>query len=90
MREALAVDSSAASPSGELQDLRWQVESFGFHGLSLEVRQHSAVHAAALEVLRGLPAGVALPASTAARRRLPGVTVGEVLETFRAIADRTA
>ena len=35
---------------GELQDFRWQVETFGFHALSLEVRQHSEVHAA-LELL---------------------------------------
>ena len=26
---------------GELQDLRWQLETFGFHAMSLEVRQHS-------------------------------------------------
>ena len=30
--------------AGELHDFSWQVETFGFHGLSLEVRQHSAVH----------------------------------------------
>jgi phosphoenolpyruvate carboxylase len=33
---------------GELQALRWQLETFGFHGYSLEVRQHSEVHAATL------------------------------------------
>ncbi|HUG47281.1 MAG TPA: phosphoenolpyruvate carboxylase [Candidatus Limnocylindria bacterium] len=33
---------------GYLQELRWQLDSFGFHGLSLEIRQHSEVHAAAL------------------------------------------
>ena len=37
---------------GELQDLRWQLETFGFHALSLEVRQHSDVHAAAIRALR--------------------------------------
>jgi phosphoenolpyruvate carboxylase len=30
---------------GDLQDLRWQLDTFGFHALSLEVRQHSGVHA---------------------------------------------
>jgi phosphoenolpyruvate carboxylase len=84
--DALAVDHLGRVAFGELQDLRWQVESFGFHGLSLEVRQHSAVHAAALEAVRELSAGVALTPSTAAREAAPGVTVGEVLETFRAIA----
>ncbi|MEU4829674.1 phosphoenolpyruvate carboxylase [Streptosporangium sp. NPDC023615] len=34
---------------GELQHLVWQVETFGFHLAELEVRQHSQVHAAALE-----------------------------------------
>ncbi len=29
---------------GELRDLRWQLATFGFHGLSLEVRQHAEVH----------------------------------------------
>ena len=37
---------------GELQHLIWQVETFGFHLAELEVRQHSAIHAAALEELR--------------------------------------
>ncbi len=51
LRDALVADGLGRVAHGELQDLRWQVESFGFHGLSLEVRQHSAVHAAALEAL---------------------------------------
>jgi len=34
---------------GELQHLIWQVETFGFHLAELEIRQHSQVHAAALE-----------------------------------------
>ncbi|WP_327087453.1 phosphoenolpyruvate carboxylase [Nonomuraea sp. NBC_01738] len=37
---------------GELQHLIWQVETFGFHLAELEVRQHSQVHAAALEEVR--------------------------------------
>jgi len=42
---------------GELQHLIWQTETFGFHLAELEVRQHSAVHAAALRELRaGRPA----------------------------------
>ena len=60
--------------AGELQDLRWQVETFGFHGLSLEVRQHSQVHSAALA------------AATNDVEVSVGVSAGEVLETFRAIA----
>lgn len=39
---------------GGLQQLIWQVETFGFHLTELEVRQHSAVHA---KVLAELAAG---------------------------------
>ena len=53
LRDALVADGLARVAYGELQDLRWQVETFGFHALSLEVRQHSAVHAATLAALRG-------------------------------------
>jgi phosphoenolpyruvate carboxylase len=63
---------------GEVADLRWQLETFGFHLASLEVRQHSAVHRAALGALAaGLGAGTDVA---------PGVTLGEVVATFRAIA----
>jgi phosphoenolpyruvate carboxylase len=41
--------------TGDVQNLAWQVETFGFHLAELEVRQHSAVHAAAL---RDLGAGL--------------------------------
>ncbi len=37
---------------GELQHLVWQAETFGFHLASLEVRQHSHVHARALADVR--------------------------------------
>ena len=37
---------------GRLQDLAWQVETFGFHLAELEVRQHSEVTGSALEELR--------------------------------------
>jgi phosphoenolpyruvate carboxylase len=38
---------------GELQDLRWQLETFGFHAMSLEIRQHSEALAAAQEATAG-------------------------------------
>ncbi|MEV0196909.1 phosphoenolpyruvate carboxylase [Nonomuraea sp. NPDC050691] len=43
---------AARQAYGELQHLIWQVETFGFHLAELEVRQHSQVHAAALEEIR--------------------------------------
>ena len=78
VQEALAADGLARVAWGDLADLRWQVATFGFHLASLEVRQHSAVHRAAL---RALDAG--LGPDTAV---VPGVPLAEVLATFRAIA----
>ena len=75
---ALAADGLGRVAWGELADLRWQLATFGFHLASLEVRQHAAVHAAALERLR---AGAGPDDEAAA-----GVPLAEVLATFRAIA----
>ena len=78
IQEALAADGLARVAYGEIADLRWQVATFGFHLASLEVRQHAGVHRAALEALR---AGAGPDAEVAA-----GVTLGEVMATFRSIA----
>jgi phosphoenolpyruvate carboxylase len=43
---------------GELQHLIWSVQTFGFHLVELEVRQHSQVHRAALLDLVGQLPGV--------------------------------
>ncbi len=51
LSDALLGAGMARVAYGGVQELRWQVETFGFHGLSLEVRQHSDVHAAALRAL---------------------------------------
>jgi phosphoenolpyruvate carboxylase len=74
-QRALAGSGAPRQAYGELQHLIWQAETFGFHLAGLEVRQHSAVHAAALRELREAPADRQLSASTE-----------EVLATFRAIA----
>jgi phosphoenolpyruvate carboxylase len=78
LQEALTADALGRVAWGEVADLRWQVATFGFHLASLEVRQHAGVHRAAIEALRagGLP-----------EQELPGgVTLAEVLATFRSIA----
>ena len=62
---------------GHLQQLIWQVETFGFHLAELEVRQHSAVHAKVLAECRE-NAGAADGALSAQAE--------EVLEVFRTIA----
>ncbi len=80
IQTSLIDDGMARVAYGEVQSLRWQVETFGFHALSLEVRQHSEVHAAALAAVSD---GLVLGEQTVAH----GVTAAEVLETYRAIAD---
>ena len=79
LREALVADGLQRLAYGGLQDFRWQVETFGFHLASLEVRQHAAVHRAARHALEAAPPD---PAGQVA----PGVTAAEVLATFRAMA----
>ena len=72
MQEALVAHGAGRVAWGEVQDLVWQVETFGFHLAALEVRQHADVHRAALEQLA---AGEDSPETR------------EVLATLRAIRD---
>ncbi|MGD0862616.1 MAG: phosphoenolpyruvate carboxylase [Candidatus Limnocylindrales bacterium] len=83
LQATLIADGLPRVAYGEIQDLRWQVETFGFHLASLEIRQHSEVHAEALNALlhsRGMTS------PDLARELVPGVSPGEVLATFRAVA----
>ena len=79
LQAALVDDGLGRIAYGELQDLRWQAETFGFHLASLEVRQHSEVHAGALTDVRAGRLEFEQPAA-------PGVTAAEVVATFRAMA----
>ena len=82
IQDALVEDGLERVAWGEVAELRWQLGTFGFHLASLEVRQHAAVHVAALAAIRaGEPAATEVSA---------GVTLGEVLATFRAIATAQA
>src|SRR6516165_11220685 len=71
VQESLLDAGAAGQAFGELQNLIWQAETFGFHAASLEVRQHSSVHERAL---REVEAGGEVSAQTA-----------EVLATLRAV-----
>jgi phosphoenolpyruvate carboxylase len=86
MQRCLVADRLWRVAYGEVQDFRWQVETFGFHLASLELRQHSEVHEAALTALRGDGAGGVSGAPNLDCELAPGVTLGEVLSTFRAAA----
>ena len=71
VQDALAGAGAARQASGELQNLIWQAQTFGFHAFGLEIRQHSAVHSRAL---REIKAGGAVSGTTA-----------EILATLRAV-----
>lgn len=77
VQRSLAEAGDRRSAYGPLQDLIWQTETFGFHMVEMEFRQHSVVHARALEDIRehGLHGE---------RGPLQPMT-HEVLDTFRAL-----
>jgi phosphoenolpyruvate carboxylase len=72
-QRSLAAAGAGRLAFGGLQDLAWQVQTFGFHLAELEVRQHSRAHRRALAELRagGRPSAETL----------------EVLATFEAISE---
>ncbi|GAA1470574.1 phosphoenolpyruvate carboxylase [Microbacterium thalassium] len=72
VQDSLVAAGAPRQAYGHLQQMLWQVETFGFHLAELEVRQHSAVHA---KVLAELDAG-------GERSEL----TEEVLDVFRSIA----
>src|SRR5580693_4907981 len=77
VQESLAAAGAGRQAFGELQNLIWQAETFGFHLAGLEVRQHSEVHARVLRELRAAgPPGLETEGSPETQ---------EVLATFRAI-----
>jgi phosphoenolpyruvate carboxylase len=80
VQESLAAAGAGRQASGELQNLIWQAETFGFHLAGLEVRQHSEVHTRVLCELRAAgPPGLDQAGP-------PGSPeTQEVLATFRAI-----
>jgi phosphoenolpyruvate carboxylase len=44
VRDSLAAAGASRLAHGEVQNLLWQAQTFGFHLAELEVRQHSSVH----------------------------------------------
>ena len=72
VQQSLAQVGERRKAYGQIQELIWQVETFGFHLAELEVRQHAQVHSRALAEIE---AGQGLSEMTE-----------EVLETFRSIA----
>ncbi|WP_374974839.1 phosphoenolpyruvate carboxylase [Microbacterium trichothecenolyticum] len=78
VQDSLVQAGAPRQAYGHLQQLLWQVETYGFHLTELEVRQHSAVHA---KVLAELESGA--PRSELAEEVLDVVrTVGFLQERY--------
>jgi len=95
LQGSLAGAGLARLAYGELQHLTWQAQIFGFHLASLEVRQHSDLHADALRDLGHDPADTdALDRLAFGRGRRsppdqegPSSSTRELLQTLRVIRD---
>ncbi len=74
VQRSLAAAGARRAAYGPVQTLIWQVETFGFHMVEMEFRQHSVVHSRALADIR--EHGVHGDLAPMTR---------EVLDTFRAI-----
>lgn len=74
VQRSLAQAGAVRAAYGPVQTLIWQVESFGFHMVETEFRQHSEVHARALRDI----------AEHGIHGELTSMT-REVLDTFRAL-----
>ncbi|TDD67589.1 phosphoenolpyruvate carboxylase [Actinomadura rubrisoli] len=72
VQDSLAGAGAARQAYGRVQQLIWQVETFGFHLAELEIRQHSELHEKALAEIR---AGETRSEMTE-----------EILETLRVVA----
>ena len=77
VQRSLAKGGAPRTAYGPVQKLIWQAQTFGFHMVEMEFRQHSVVHARALEDIRE-------HGRWGERGELAPMT-REVLDTFRAI-----
>ncbi len=77
VQDSLVSAGAARQAYGHLQQLIWQVQTYGFHLAELEVRQHSAVHRKVLAELEELDRTGGGTRSELAE---------EVLDVFRAVA----
>lgn len=96
VQDSLIAAGDARAAHGELQHLLWLVETFGFHLAELEVRQHSAVHEAALiELLAGVegvtdPEAAARDAAYLDALAVDGWPAGAAGRHLAGVSERTA
>jgi phosphoenolpyruvate carboxylase len=93
LQRSLAEGGASRLAYGDLEGLRAQVATFGFHLASVEVRQHAEVLRAAIEELAPAAAGDARALDRIAldgllrRRRSISEATGELLATLRAMRE---
>ncbi|MER6814711.1 phosphoenolpyruvate carboxylase [Spirillospora sp. NPDC000708] len=87
VQESLAAAGAVRQAYGRVQQLVWQVETFGFHLAELEIRQHSELHEKALAEVRAGGDGATRGGTTphTPRQQLSEMTE-EILETLRVVA----
>ena len=78
IQDSLAQAGAFRIAYGPVQKLIWQAQTFGFHLVEMEFRQHSLVHKRALTDIEAHPSTAEKPA------KLDAMTQ-EVLDTFRSI-----
>ncbi|MBF0893744.1 MAG: phosphoenolpyruvate carboxylase, partial [Atopobium sp.] len=78
IQDSLAQAGAFRIAYGPVQKLIWQAQTFGFHLVEMEFRQHSLVHKRALADIEAHPSTAEKPA------KLDAMTQ-EVLDTFRSI-----
>ncbi|MFF0518825.1 phosphoenolpyruvate carboxylase [Actinomadura nitritigenes] len=87
VQKSLAAAGAVRQAYGRVQQLIWQVETFGFHLAELEIRQHSELHEKALAEVRAGGDGATRGGTTphTPRQQLSEMTE-EILETLRVVA----
>ncbi|WP_433155669.1 phosphoenolpyruvate carboxylase [Actinomadura nitritigenes] len=87
VQESLAAAGAVRQAYGRVQQLIWQVETFGFHLAELEIRQHSELHEKALAEVRAGGDSATRGGTTphTPRQQLSEMTE-EILETLRVVA----
>ena len=83
MRDSLAENKAEITAQSQLDSLIRQIETFGFHLHTLDIRQHANIHKKAIEELAN---GAQFQAQTELAPP-PSDSTAEVLETVRTLAD---
>jgi phosphoenolpyruvate carboxylase len=87
IRESLAANGGLRLACSLVDPLARQVETFGFHLHTLDIRQHARVHAAALSEISGAASIKSGAGGEPALPERPSEQTAELLDTLRAVAE---